>query len=492
MDSRIRKIRKLIKSPGLYFRDYLIKRYPIYNKPNNQSIATPTFLIGDSLSESLKKYEYQISSHITGCHTADISIYDLDQVLVNFASGCLAASLRAFYLDENGHPTIISTSNELTRARETALKRGMLDLRVVDNFDYLVDSYRILCWEPARGSNLAILRCVSNTAPIKLWAHPQGGFNEEIPTDLSPPQPIDVVFTWVNASDPVWQAMIEPFLGEQKIDLDRYGQADELRYALRSVELYAPWVRRIYVFTNCRKPDWFVESDRHIWIDHGEIIDEQYLPLFSSHAIETFLHRIPNLSDNFIYMNDDVMLFDVVEPSDFVDYTGRTVSFFEPYGMVYFYSSHPEPNKLEEWQHAAVNGARVIHRDFGIFPTRLHQHVPHVINVGTYREIENKYSKEIEHVRKNRFRSRSDISFTSFFYHHYANLAGSSTATTSHSFIIRNTNYKSFDRRITKFGNRYRFVCVNDGNGSFSDLSYNEFKKNMLSKKFPFKALCER
>ncbi|CAH1786367.1 unnamed protein product [Owenia fusiformis] len=42
-----------------------------------------------------------------------------------------------------------------------------------------------------------------------------------------------------------------------------------------------------------------------------------HLPTFSSPAIESHLHRIPGLSDKFIYMNDDVMFGKEVWPDDF-------------------------------------------------------------------------------------------------------------------------------------------------------------------------------
>ena len=42
-----------------------------------------------------------------------------------------------------------------------------------------------------------------------------------------------------------------------------------------------------------------------------------HLPTFSSPAIESHLHRIPGLSDKFIYLNDDVMFGRDVWPDDF-------------------------------------------------------------------------------------------------------------------------------------------------------------------------------
>lgn len=46
-----------------------------------------------------------------------------------------------------------------------------------------------------------------------------------------------------------------------------------------------------------------------------------HLPTFSSPAIESNLHKIPGLSDKFIYMNDDVMFGREVWPDDFYTYS---------------------------------------------------------------------------------------------------------------------------------------------------------------------------
>lgn len=53
---------------------------------------------------------------------------------------------------------------------------------------------------------------------------------------------------------------------------------------------------------------------------------KSHLPTFSSPAIESHLHRIPGLSDFFLYMNDDVMFGKEVWPDDFYSFaTGHKV-----------------------------------------------------------------------------------------------------------------------------------------------------------------------
>ena len=89
------------------------------------------------------------------------------------------------------------------------------------------------------------------------------------------------------------------------VDLD----FDQLLYSLRSIELYAPWIRHVFIVTNGQIPYW-LDSDRVTIITHNDIYpDKSHLPTFSSPSIETHLHRIPNLSERFIYLNGTGLWF---------------------------------------------------------------------------------------------------------------------------------------------------------------------------------------
>uniref|UniRef100_A0A2C9K5A8 N-acetylglucosamine-1-phosphotransferase subunits alpha/beta n=1 Tax=Biomphalaria glabrata TaxID=6526 RepID=A0A2C9K5A8_BIOGL len=105
---------------------------------------------------------------------------------------------------------------------------------------------------------------------------------------------------------------------------NRFEDNEELRYSLRSLEQFAPWVRHVYIVTNGQIPYWLnLDCPRITVITHDEIFDNiSYLPTFSSPAIEANIHKIPGLSDKFLYLNDDVMFGSPVWPDDF--YTHST------------------------------------------------------------------------------------------------------------------------------------------------------------------------
>ena len=111
--------------------------------------------------------------------------------------------------------------------------------------------------------------------------------------------------------------------GDSKEDADisasRFADNEELKYSLRSVEKHAPWVRNIFIVTNGQIPSWLnLDNPRLKIVTHEELfLNESHLPTFSSPAIESHIHRIPGLSQKFIYLNDDVMFADNVWPDDF-------------------------------------------------------------------------------------------------------------------------------------------------------------------------------
>ncbi|XP_047346543.1 N-acetylglucosamine-1-phosphotransferase subunits alpha/beta isoform X2 [Vespa velutina] len=138
--------------------------------------------------------------------------------------------------------------------------------------------------------------------------------------------PIDVVYTWVNGSDPNFIKSLQkhiPITDSNTIS-SRFSDKDELRYSLRSLEMYAPWIRHVYIVTNGQIPSWLdMDNPRMTLITHEDIfLDKSHLPTFSSPAIESHIHRIPGISDKFLYFNDDVMLGAEVWPEDFITQAG--------------------------------------------------------------------------------------------------------------------------------------------------------------------------
>ena len=135
---------------------------------------------------------------------------------------------------------------------------------------------------------------------------------------------IDIVYMWVDGSDPVWLAKKNAFeqgvasTAGEALDEARFVDNDELKYSLRSIERYAPWIRHIYIVTDGQVPAWIdLTNPRISIIDHTEIIPREALPTFSSPAIEWCVDNIPGLSEHFLLANDDTFIGREVSPEFF-------------------------------------------------------------------------------------------------------------------------------------------------------------------------------
>ena len=143
---------------------------------------------------------------------------------------------------------------------------------------------------------------------------------------------IDLVYLWVDGNDPVWLTKKNEFLpADRQVDPQvagecRYVENDELRYSLRSVEKFAPWIRRVYIVTDDQTPAWLDTSNLRIRVvSHREIMPAEILPVFNSCTIELFLPRIPGLAEHFLYANDDMFFSRPVDPGFFFDWQGRPI-----------------------------------------------------------------------------------------------------------------------------------------------------------------------
>lgn len=140
------------------------------------------------------------------------------------------------------------------------------------------------------------------------------------------PPKIDFVITWVDGSDPKWLAeklkTLQKTANKNEVidqtDLRFRNDFDFLRYWFRGVEKFAPWVNRIFFVTYGHLPKWLnTHHPKLKIIRHQDFIPEKYLPTFNSHTIENNLHRIKELSEYFVYFNDDFYLLKKTQPSDF-------------------------------------------------------------------------------------------------------------------------------------------------------------------------------
>ncbi len=128
---------------------------------------------------------------------------------------------------------------------------------------------------------------------------------------------IDVVYLWVNSNDKKWQNKrrnsFDIFLKNDKDNIALYANTDgrfrdngELIFNLRCLENFFPKHGHVYIVTDEQRPAWLSQNKNVTIIDHKDIIPNKVNSIFASANIESYIHHIPNLSENFFYLNDDI------------------------------------------------------------------------------------------------------------------------------------------------------------------------------------------
>lgn len=132
---------------------------------------------------------------------------------------------------------------------------------------------------------------------------------------------IDFVLIWVDGNDKKWQEEKNKYdtnVIDNSNNICRYRDWEQLKYWFRGVEKFAPWVRKVHFITEGHLPKWLNKDCPKLnIIKHSDYIPSQYLPTFSSHTIELNFDKIKELSEKFVYFNDDMFLCDNVKKTDF-------------------------------------------------------------------------------------------------------------------------------------------------------------------------------
>ena len=225
---------------------------------------------------------------------------------------------------------------------------------------------------------------------------------------------IDIVYLWVDSSDSAWA---EKFYNAKKENVPkesvskcRFQNDNELKYSVRSIIKYADWIRNIYIVTDNQIPKWLNTQNKRIKIiDHKDIMPSDSLPCFNSCAIETCLHKIPGLSEFFLYANDDMFFWNNVKPDFFFTEEGSPIYRFNKRILNKKYK-HIYGHTINRAYHLVKNRYSDCIKFFphhGIDPYRK-SYLEECINV---------FKNEFDRTTYNQFRSFEDIQRAIFAYY---------------------------------------------------------------------------
>lgn len=263
---------------------------------------------------------------------------------------------------------------------------------------------------------------------------------------------MDIALTYVDGRDVIWQESYAEAVG-RVINPKRFRDWGTLKYLLRGVQKYLPFVENVYLVVSSRSqvPEWVNWDNVHVVL-HDEIIPAEYLPTFNSATIEMFLHRIPGLSEEYIYFNDDIFPVRECKPTDFfVD--GKIVA--KP-------AKHILANNL--YKRHTRNSSALARKAAGLEPSRVFirpQHCNSPMLRSCCEQLSLDYSAEIV---ASLSRTRANCNINQYFFTDYLYYTG--------QVVARRNSCKHFSlatasaRKICKFMRKpsRSFMCVNDVN----------------------------
>ena len=176
-------------------------------------------------------------------------------------------------------------------------------------------------------------------------------------------QPIDAVFTFVDMSDKAWSERWSVVTGE-KAPEHRYSNNGELEFSIELLRKYCPWINRIYIVTPTPDKVDISGPDIEIVLDDDLIGPECAKPTFKSCSIESYLHKIPNLSEYFFSLCDDYFVGDYVDKSDFIDEDGVVTVFLQKFNNSKIFRNEKRL-RTHPWEHDIFNASELMDRKFG-------------------------------------------------------------------------------------------------------------------------------
>lgn len=136
----------------------------------------------------------------------------------------------------------------------------------------------------------------------------------------------DYIIPFVDDTDAKWIKVFEQYT-DDILDGGRWRDWGILRYQLRSIEKYMPWVDRIILVLSIgasQIPKWLNTQNPKIRIVYDyEFMPNELLPVFNSNAIELYFPRIKGLSEQYLTSCDDYLLLRPFKKEEFFTNDGK-------------------------------------------------------------------------------------------------------------------------------------------------------------------------
>ena len=134
---------------------------------------------------------------------------------------------------------------------------------------------------------------------------------------------IDYVVPFVDGNDIEWQKIHDKYTIKETGELNtvnRFRSWNNFQYVFRCIEQNCKFIDNVYliVMQESQIPSWINTKNVNI-VYHKDFIPEKHLPCFSSSMIETYMTNIKDISEHFLYANDDLFVINRTTRKDWFE-----------------------------------------------------------------------------------------------------------------------------------------------------------------------------
>ena len=293
---------------------------------------------------------------------------------------------------------------------------------------------------------------------------------------------IDLVYTWCNGNDTNFISIKNKFINDMSVlnpDI-RFENINEIYWSIQSVFKFIPFIRTIYIVTYNQipdiDPDW-IESGKVVIVDHSQIMPPEIIPCFFSDVIESYLHNIPNLSEIFIYNNDDCFHTKKIERDDIYI---KNLSGEVKLKIINSFDYNIIKKKNSEYAKRIVHTADIfLVEDPSII--LINNHHSKILRRSTLKWMENSCKQYLTDLRKNRFRTDNCIQylFLALNVDHIMNknvILQTGRDNIEYHFGNGDFDINIHSARFTTI-KRYKWCCFNSMNASYKKMFENYIKE---------------
>ena len=292
---------------------------------------------------------------------------------------------------------------------------------------------------------------------------------------------MDIVITYVNGLDPVWQADYERYTNQPVLE-KRFRDWGTLRYLFRGIAENMSFIRKVHLVVSheSQVPEWINREEVHIVL-HKDIIPAEFLPTFNCNPIEMHLHRIEGLDEEYLYFNDDVF---PMKPCEAMDFFKGGKCFL---GM----SHHLFVGNM--FKAICRNSDRIARRALGLKPRWFFLRPQHICTPMFKSECGEVYSKvpaEIAKTAASRIRNEHNLNQYLFLDYMYLKGRLVNKRLSKKHFSVGIVSGEKLHHFITNPS--HKLVCINDV--QLSEERYTELRKALLDafeERFPQKSKYE-